>query len=239
VAAGVTTEFWWRDDDLIAPSDKFDKLGTLARAMGISPLVAVIPADAQTALAELPAKFPEITFCQHGYGHVNHEAADVPKSEFGESRHVDAIRADLISGRRKMEEIFGRHHAPIFVPPWNRFSERHLDILREEMFFGFSGYRAEAMNCNANLRCFHVDIDVLHWGDPCAALPVDVIVSRLVQILKSAALEPIEPIGILTHHRMMDVDFWKPIEDVFALILATNGAEWKTPQQLFVGSKSQ
>ncbi len=71
--AGLPAEFWWRDDDLVGKSEKFRRLGQLSQQTGIVPLVSVIPAQADAGLGDLVRQFPQIVFCQHGYGHANHE----------------------------------------------------------------------------------------------------------------------------------------------------------------------
>jgi hypothetical protein len=232
--AGLPAEFWWRDDDLVAGGDEFRRLGLLSRTTGVVPLVAVIPAQADPGLGDLAAEFPQIVFCQHGYAHENHEAPDAPKSEFGAGRGAAAVRADLIAGRQKMEAIFGRRHAAVFVPPWNRFPAEYSAILVEEMFSGFSGYRGEAsIESGRGLRCADVDIDVLNWGDPPSVIDPDTIAARLSDILGSAEPGRTGPIGILTHHRVVDAASWGSIEAVFALIASTPGAAWCNPRRLF------
>jgi hypothetical protein len=231
---GLPAEFWWRDDDLVANTDKSRRLGLVSRETGIVPLVSVIPAEADQGLTDLAAEFPDIVFCQHGYAHVNHEAPGAPKSEFGGGRGAAAVRADIIAGRQKMEAIFGRRHAAIFVPPWNRFFPEYSTILVEEMFWGYSGYRGEAsIESGGRLRCADVDVDVLCWGDPPIMLAADTIVARLTDILEPADPARTEPIGLLTHHRVIDAPSWHCLEAVLTLIASVRGARWCHPHHLF------
>lgn len=232
--AGLPAEFWWRDDDLVGKSEKFRRLGLLSQATGIVPLVGVIPAGADRELGDLPVQFPQIVFCQHGYAHQNHEEPAAPKSEFGTRRGTAAVRADIVAGREKMDAIFGRAHAAVFVPPWNRFPPEYSAILVQERFSGFSGYRGEAsVEAHGALRCVDVDIDVLNWGDRPSVLDPATIVARLTDILESAGPTRTQPIGILTHHRVIEPPSWSSIEAVFALIAATPGARWRSPRHLF------
>ena len=232
--AGLPAEFWWRDDDLVGKSEKFRRLGQLSQQTGIVPLVSVIPAQADAGLGDLVRQFPQIVFCQHGYGHANHEPPHAPKSEFGAGRGRAAVQADIAAGRERMDAIFGHDHAAVFVAPWNRFPPEYAAILVDERFCGYSGYRGEAsVESDGKLRCADVDIDVLNWGDPPSVLDPETIVARLTDILGSAEPGRSRPIGILTHHRAIAAPDWSSVEAVFALIASTPGAQWCDPHRLF------
>ena len=232
--AGVSTEFWWRDDDLADDCDGFRHLARLARSTGISPLVAAIPARLRPGIGAVVAGLPEITVCQHGYAHVSHEPAGAPKSEFGEARDMALVRADIAGGRRLMAEAFGRHHAAVFVPPWNRFLPCYADILVEEMFSGFSASGGPAALADRpHLRCVDIDLSVLDWTDPPSIREPALLIAKLNEILMAAGLEPRAPIGILTHHRAMGAAAWQTMEEVFALVSAQSGARWRHPRELF------
>jgi hypothetical protein len=232
--AGVSTEFWWRDDDLADDCDGFRHLARVARSTGICPLVAAIPARLRPGIGAVVAALPEIIVCQHGYAHVSHEPAGAPKSEFGDARTAACVRADIVNGRRLMEEAFGRHHTAVFVPPWNRFLPRYADMLVEEMFSGFSASSGPvALPERPSLRCVDIDLGVLDWTDPPAMRDRAVLIAKLNEILKAAGLEPRAPIGILTHHRVMGAAAWQTVAEVFALLSATTGARWRHPRALF------
>jgi hypothetical protein len=232
--AGMPTAFWWRDDDFADDCEGFRHLVRVARATGISPLVAAIPTRLRPGVGDLVAQLPDITVCQHGYAHVSHEPASAAKSEFGDGRTETAVRADIVSGRRIMEETFGRNHASVFVPPWNRFLPRYGDILVEEMFTGFSGAATPAALQNRpGLRCVDIQVSVLDWTDPPVIRDPTVLVARMNDILKRAGLAPQAPIGILTHHRAMGAEAWQIMAEVFSLVSATGGARWLGPRELF------
>ena len=232
--AGVPTEFWWRDDDLADDCDGFRHLVRVARSTGICPLVAAIPTRLRPGIGGVVAALPEITVCQHGYAHVSHEPASAPKSEFGDARTEAGVRADIIDGRRIMEENFGRCHAAVFVPPWNRFLPCYADILVEEMFFGFSSSSGPlALRDRPGLRCVDIDLGVLDWTDPPSMREQAVLFAKLNEILMAAELAPRAPIGILTHHRAMGAAAWQTMEEVFALVSAGSGVRWRHPRELF------
>jgi hypothetical protein len=69
-------------------------------------------------------------------------------------------------------------------------------------------------------------------GDP-RPFSTDVIVARLTDILGSAEPERTQPIGILTHHRVIDAPSWSSIEAVFVLIASSPGTQWSNPRHLF------
>jgi hypothetical protein len=232
--AGIPTKFWWRDDDLADDCEGFRHLVRFAQSSGICPLVAAIPARVRPGLGDVVAKLPEITVCQHGYAHVSHQPPDAAKSEFGDARTQSDVRADIVTGRRIMEKTFGRNHAAVFVPPWNRFLPCYADILVEEMFSGFSASTGPStLRDRQNLRCVDIDVGVLDWTDPPAIRDAAVLIAKLTDIVKGAGLDRRAPIGILTHHRAMGAEAWQTMAEVFSSVSATSGAGWCRPHELF------
>ncbi len=127
-AAGYYTDFWWRDDDFVRDTPRIRALANLATELAIMPLIGVIPSRVDRGLAGFLRAYPRLSFCQHGYAHRNYEPPNQAENEFGASRVVNAVRADVVAGREQMDRIFGDTHLRVFVPPWNRFAPQFAEI---------------------------------------------------------------------------------------------------------------
>ena len=106
----------WADDRLFAMLDVFERHGV--------PIdVAVIPEALGRRLADQLLErhaHGGLHLHQHGRSHTNHEPTDRRKCEFGPARSIDALRADVVAGRRRLLEFLGDAAEPVFTPPWNR-----------------------------------------------------------------------------------------------------------------------
>ena len=64
--AGRQIRLWLRDDDAVAPTPALDRLSALGERFALPVLLAVIPAQAEPALAEALRDRPSLLPCQHG-----------------------------------------------------------------------------------------------------------------------------------------------------------------------------
>src|SRR6185503_10933091 len=69
-AAGRVATFWWRDDDAVTDTPALRRLLELRASLDVPLALAVIPANADAALAALVP--PEVAVLQHGFAHRNH-----------------------------------------------------------------------------------------------------------------------------------------------------------------------
>ena len=237
--AGVPVRMWWRDDDLVANSRGFDALIGLARTFRAPLLVAIIPGLASEALDVSEADPDLIDFCQHGWRHINHQPLGGGKSEFGAGRDPEAVEAEIAAGQVALARLLGDRSRPIFVPPWNAFDERHLDIVRARGFTGLStfGPRPRAFAVDG-LRLANTHLDILQWEAPGGPRPVpfDDACLRLARIVREQREKPeadAEPIGILSHHRAMREESWSLLEGLLSAFAGVPGVSWLTPSQVF------
>src|SRR5277367_1525668 len=107
-AAGRVAEFWWRDDDALAPSAALDRV--LEFELPVS--LAVIPQDAAPALARHLAGRNHVRVLQHGIAHRNHAPADVKRTELVAGLSFAA----LAETATHMTELFGVQLLPVLVP---------------------------------------------------------------------------------------------------------------------------
>ena len=213
-AEGVTFDFWWRDDDAIAPSPALDRLLALARAVKAPLALAVIPDTVQSALAERLAAEPDVCVLVHGIAHRNHAAAGRKKQELV-AADADTLAA-LASGSERLARMFGAQALPVLVPPWNRMSP---DIVTQLAGLGFTGLStfAGAQHDEAGLRVVDTHIDPIDWkhggGAGCASTHIHLL-ANLVEARAGGRGKTFGPVGLLTHHLVHDGWIWRQVEDM-------------------------
>ena len=94
-AAGQVAEFWWRDDDAVAPSSQLDRL--LRLADGVPLALAVIPALARPELARMLNGMQKVAVLQHGWQHANH-AGSGKKERIPRGRSASVVAAEIGAG---------------------------------------------------------------------------------------------------------------------------------------------
>jgi len=233
--AQIPVDIWWRDDDLVSPSPQFEKLCEITVDLNAPVLCSIIPKHASNKLA-LNTSDPLIHFCQHGYAHVNHEKDHQLKNEFGQSRALDEVKADIQNGQKLLKQLEGSHLESVFVPPWNRFDIGHLPILEALGFthiscYGFKSYTPTP----SNIKFINTHFDITYWGTNQTYMrPLDEIYVYLAEIIKEYYLrysqtKESEPIGILSHHRVLkDGDFFM-LKELLGTLQNTPGVKFAAP----------
>ncbi|MCW6510582.1 polysaccharide deacetylase [Lichenifustis flavocetrariae] len=215
--SGRTIEVWLRDDDAVSSTAALDRLAALARSRQLPVLLAVIPQRADWNLADFIAAEPLFTPTQHGFSHTNHARAGERACEMGGDRPLTSVLDDVMRGRDKLAALFGRRHAHILVPPWNRVDPALLPHLPDARFCALSTF-ADAHAGNRDLPVLNSTLDIIDWrnGRRCHAE------AKLVQRLSDLIDRP-EPIGILTHHLVHDDEAWQFLDHAFGW-LASHGS---------------
>jgi len=196
---------FFRCDDLGWNPKEFARLVTLFARHDQKLNAAAIPAELNDASiqASIPYSYQAAPYLQvvtHGYRHQNYELED-KKSEFGSARSLDEVRAELTKGRAQLAERFENYY-PCFVPPWNRFEDRFLDLLPEAGFQMLS--RDErTRKLKAPLPEFDVGID-LHTSKS----PVRLSAKEIFRELARRNEAGIDCTGVMLHHcKMTEEDF--------------------------------
>lgn len=207
----------WGDDALLALLD-------LTMPRGVPVDVAMIPEATTpalaTALARRQAQAPRLLgLHQHGRAHVNHQP-EGRRGEFGDARSLDALRADLHAGRRRLQALLLEAGAPapdlIFTPPWNRCSPALPALLAEGGWRALSReHRATPQQALPELPV-HVDWSRLVREARAAGQPIAHAVSAAMADALRATLPetrtpatPVmhpSPVGLMLHHAAMDDD---------------------------------
>lgn len=222
---GRLAELWWRDDDATAATPQLDRLLRLAEGVPLG--LAVIPAFARPDLAEAVLASPRIAVLQHGWRHVNHAVAG-KKSEYPAARPASLVAAELAAGQGRLRAMFGRRSLPVLVPPWNRLADELLPALPA---VGIATLSATPPRHNAalppGLGRLDVHVDLVDWrgtrGFVGAGAALAGLLAQLRDRRKTAGGGPV---GILTHHLIMDDPAASFLRRLAALIEEHRAARW-------------
>ena len=211
---GETIEFWWRDDDAGNPSPALMRLLDVADVQNVPLAIAVVPAWLDTDVQASIAASAQSTVLQHGYAHINHGAKGQKSLELG-NRTVDAIANELSTGKAILEDAFGAAFMPILVPPWNRIDHALHPCLRVWGFRGLSvfGRRAQA-EVSPGVALVNTHLDPIDWRGTRGFVGEETMLERLLQ-----QLDADEPIGLLTHHLVMDEQCWSFLERLLSTLV--------------------
>lgn len=211
---GETIRFWWRDDDAGENSPALARLLETAERLNLPLALAVVPAWLQPDVQGQIAASPETTVLQHGYAHVNHAKKDAKSIELG-GRGLDPILEELRQGFTILEDAFGAAFLPVLVPPWNRIDTSLYPHLRQGGYAGLSvfGRRADA-EIEEGVALVNTHIDPVDWRGTRGYCGDEAMLDRLTE-----QLDPEEPIGILSHHLVMDEACWAFLEGLFTTLM--------------------
>jgi hypothetical protein len=237
---GQSATFWWRDDDAATATPALLRLFDAAAMAPGRPLplaLAVIPALADSALAQSLLAAPRAVALQHGYAHTNQAAATAKKAEFGMGRDSSLAVQELREGSQRMRGLFADRALPVLVPPWNRIDPTLTGRLAALGIRGLSTYGPRAARTTvggAIVVNTHVDIIDWHGGrrflgiEGCLRLAIDHLAAR-----RDGRVDPEEPTGILTHHLVHDEDAWAFLLAFLQRTSRHPAARWMDARQLF------
>ena len=239
--AGRVATLWWRDDDAVAPSAMLDRLVTIAGTVPIA--LAVIPAEAESELvvwfsrAARSAAGPSLVVLQHGWRHSNHSDGG-KKSEFPPKRHCDEVASDLAEGRSRLTQLFGTRALPVLVPPWNRFDDSFLPLLRDCGISAISRVKPRrAASPVPGLIEANVHVDLVAWAGDRGFIGEGAALGSLVGHLRARRVGSAcdeEPTGILTHHLVQDAATDAFLRRLVAVTGAHAAAHWLDATKVFV-----
>ncbi len=197
-----TANLWWRDDDAVAPTSQLDRLLSLADDVPLA--LAVTPANVRPGLAHALQPFPRVAGLHHGWCHAN-RAALGKKSEYPAERHPVEVADELDEGRQRLRSLFGLRALSVFVPPWNRFPDRFLPLLAEAGLTTLSQQAPRRTALPGGIAALDVDLDVTDWRGDRGFIGTGPALGRLLAELRQRRESGDDrPVGILTHHLIMD-----------------------------------
>ncbi len=233
-AENLTLPLWWRDDDAIRVTDQLETLRALSETLGLPVHLAVIPRDAETALADYIARTPWLIPVVHGWAHQNHAPATEKKSEFRLHRPMADIMSDAQRGMARLHDLFGDRLCPMFVPPWNRIAAETVEQLPGLGFHILSTAtpRKTAM-ATPGLEQVNTHIDPIDWRGTRSLVAPEVLISQTVNLLRDrreGRADNTEPFGVLTHHLVHDQDIWTFTRDLIIQLLDGPAKVWTAPE---------
>jgi hypothetical protein len=218
---GEAIRFWWRDDDAGRDHPALLRLLTLAEEHRLAIALAVVPAWLEAEAQALIAASGLATVLQHGFAHVDHAPAGAKAIELG-ARPLPAIEAELRAGHGILLDAFGETFLAVLVPPWNRIAHALVERLAACGFVGLSTFgRRTAPEAAPGLRRANCHLDPVDWRGSRLFVGESAALAQLL-----AALDGDEPIGLLSHHLVMDEPGWSFLDRLLDLLARHPGARW-------------
>ncbi len=228
---GETIRFWWRDDDAGKASPALLRLLELAERQGLPLALAVVPAWLEPEAQAAIAASAEATVLQHGYAHADHSEKGGKTIELG-GREPAVIADELRHGFKILEDAFGAAFLPALVPPWNRIDEALHDHLPAGGYVGLSVFgRRAAREAAPGIALVNTHIDPIDWRGTRGFVGEETLLERLIDQLDAE-----EPIGILTHHPVMDEPCWAFTRQLFSTIMQHPAARLCSASYLFASA---
>ena len=214
-AAAEPPRFWWRDDDAGADDPRLLPLLDVARAREAPLALAMVPAWLDERCVARVAAAPWVTVLQHGIAHADHAVPPAKKIELGGAAPRDRLLRDLAGGRVRLVQAFAARFVPALVPPWNRIAADLLPGLAGLGFTGISTYGPRSRESDAGLRRVNTHLDLVAWREGGRHLDLAEAARGLAALVRRGLREPI---GILSHHQVMDAAAYSTLDRLLALV---------------------
>src|SRR5262249_27585957 len=139
-------------------------------------------------------------------------------------------------GRARLKALFGARALPVLVPPWNRLSDDCLPMLRDCSIVAVSVMSSSHEPVlPAGLARLDVHLDLVAWRGDRGFIGEAAALGLLLALLQArplgvAAAAP--PIGILTHHLVMDEPTAAFLERLIQTTRAHKAAHWAAVSEL-------
>ncbi len=237
---GHSAELWWRDDDAIDATPELDRLLKIQKDSGAPLALAVVPASATEALATRLAHEAGVDVLQHGYAHTNHASATEKKMELGPHRPAMLVLGELGTGWLALERLFASRALAVMVPPWNRIAPLLVPILPEIGYRGLSAFGArQRPEPVRGLRQVNTHVDLIDWKRGRGFVGESAALSQLVQALTRARTDSREPVGVLSHHLVMDEQGWDFLKSLWGRATTTPGIKILPAHELFASREAR
>lgn len=201
--------FFFRDDDVDCDEESLQKLlqffARREKPLNLGVIPALLTAEAIELLAEYQVLHPKLfSLNQHGWQHLNHERQG-RKCEFGVSRSLAEQLDDIARGQARLNEAFGTHWFPAFIPPWNRCTLETCQALDQLGFRVLSAKRSRTFVTGYGFREISVTLDLFSWKGGACLRPVEELTADLIAQIRQARFDQL-PVGVMLHHKVMGDD---------------------------------
>ncbi len=228
---GRNPVFWWRDDDVIAPSDPLDRLLAMAATIGAPLTLASIPSKMVPTLPARIATADNVNIAVHGWAHQSHAPKGEKNAEFGAHRPLEQRVEEARNGLRLIHDLFSDHTVPAFIPPWNRMDLEITPELADMGYRGISLYGERNPKALPLVR-FDAHLDPIDWRGSRSVVDPAALIRRTIDLLSDDV-----PIGLMTHHLVHDAAIWDFVE-AFTARLTMRGAQWVSFASLIAQSEA-
>ena len=221
LAAAIATapapvRFWWRDDDAGRDDERLIPLLRLAERRAAPVALAVVPDWLAGPCRARILDARGTTVLQHGIAHADHAVPPAKKIELGGNAERAPMLTYLRRGRELLVEAFGSRFLPALVPPWNRIASDVASLLPGAGFTGLSTFGPRgSVDAATGLRCVNTHLDLAIWRDCGRPVELGAAVERLAELVIAHGQEPI---GILSHHQVMDAAAFATLDRLLALV---------------------
>jgi hypothetical protein len=210
---GQAIRLWWRDDDAGRDHPALERLLELAERRDLPLALAVVPLWHEPPAQAAIAASVQATVLQHGYAHASHAPDGDKPIELG-GRAPEVVLAELGEGRALLRDAFGAGFLAVLVPPWNRLEPALIAQLGACGFCGLSTFGRRPDEAGAPGLCqVNTHLDPVDWRASRLFVGETAALQRLC-----AVLDPDEPIGILTHHLVMDEAGWTFLDRLLGVL---------------------
>lgn len=208
---------WWRDDDAGREQGRnLERLLSIAGAHGVEVALAVVPEWLQESVAGRIAEHLQATVLQHGVAHADHARAGEKKIELGGAASSAGLEQGLVAGRERLAARFGDRFLPVLVPPWNRVAPTLVERLPTLGFAGLSTFgERRVADAPPGLAQVNTHLDLIAWHEGRRPLTLAETLDGLAALVRRA---PKGPIGILTHHLVMDRAAFLALDRLLAIL---------------------
>lgn len=214
--AAMPVRFWWRDDDAGRDDDRLLPLLQLAERRRAPLALAVVPDWLEEPCRARILDSPQATVLQHGISHADHASPPAKKIELGGTAARSILLAGLERGRARLAAAFGARFRSVLVPPWNRVAADLLPMLPDAGYCGISTYGSRRRTPAApGLQRVNTHLDLVLWREGGRHLDLAAAVTALAGL---TAAHGDEPIGILSHHQVMDAVAFSTLDRLLALV---------------------
>jgi hypothetical protein len=223
VQAGRRARLWWRDDDARAPGEALDRLLAASAAHGAPLTLAVIPDGDLTALAQRLAGQDLVSVVQHGVDHENRREGP-QAGEFPHHWLRLRVSTQVRAGWVRLQALPGVHK--IYVPPWNDVHPQLAGALADSGYLGWSA--APETEPPPLPPRVDIHLDLLRWRGGARfrgeAKVLEALREQLAERRKAQRWD--DPIGILTHHLVMDEPAWAFLDSFLAWTMGRRALTW-------------
>ena len=126
---------------------------------------------------------------------------------------------------------------PVLAPPWNRLPEHLAPYLAVAGFCGLSQFGARSRaEASPGLWQVNTHVDIIAWRSGRGFTGEDdalAAATRHLAAKRTAAADPDEATGWLTHHAVHDEAAWAFLERLFETIRDQPSVVWRRTEELF------